>query len=510
MNKNVQKYKKKGGTLYMYNLVPEVDDSRLLVWKTIPKGALVLYTNNKRPQNYGIYQVTDGPSLLSLYTLVNISDPTRVPLKCHSHDFRIIVQNTNINDKRNKFFGLITGYGTIGAVGYIYVTGLDDNGNCIYISYASNEPDLHNKIVLITNDDINHSRITDVNTFELFFKKMDSYMNVSRDDIRNCLINLRILNEPHVWIIPNTPISGFNFGIDPGGPSGGPTPPPFGPFDSSSLNSQLALSTMSGNISWGESDPNYHYPETIGNHRNITVAEYDRLAQIIGSAFNKKYNKATVLTKEEKDKRLNDWIEIQNKIVVKDQEIDPVTRNVIPPLLRSKTFEEIQKEQNAANELKIQFLKDIKEKRDINLKTCPVCLETFFELSQKDSPDNEIYSCKNFHPVCGNCKNKIDSETRIGGYLWEHRDKPIWKCVMCKHVSKNADRLFDLEQAYRDIRQSGGSSTIYKNVGKKEILGKDRIIYKMKGSNKEYVKYKGIFIHVTEYKKLKSKNNKNK
>jgi hypothetical protein len=32
----------------------------------------------------------------------------------------------------------------------------------------------------------------------------------------------------------------------------------------------------------------------------------------------------------------------------------------------------------------------------------------------------------------------------------------------------------------------------------------------MKGSNKEYVKDKGMFIHVTEYKKLKSKNNKNK
>ena len=51
---------------------------------------------------------------------------------------------------------------------------------------------------------------------------------------------------------------------------------------------------------------------------------------------------------------------------------------------------------------------------------------------------------------------------------------------------------------------------MYKNVGKKEILGTTRIIYKIKGSNKEYVKDKGMFIHVTEYKKIKSKNNKNK
>jgi hypothetical protein len=48
-----------------------------------------------------------------------------------------------------------------------------------------------------------------------------------------------------------------------------------------------------------------------------------------------------------------------------------------------------------------------------------------------------------------------------------------------------------------------GGSSVYKNVGKKEILGKNRVIYKMKGSNKEYVKSKGTFIPVSEYKKLK-------
>jgi hypothetical protein len=48
-----------------------------------------------------------------------------------------------------------------------------------------------------------------------------------------------------------------------------------------------------------------------------------------------------------------------------------------------------------------------------------------------------------------------------------------------------------------------GGSSVHKNVGKKEILGKNRVIYKMKGSNKEYVKSKGTFIPVSEYKKLK-------
>jgi hypothetical protein len=57
-----------------------------------------------------------------------------------------------------------------------------------------------------------------------------------------------------------------------------------------------------------------------------------------------------------------------------------------------------------------------------------------------------------------------------------------------------------------DVRRKKGgkySKNVYKKVGKKEVLGKDRVIYKMKGSNKEYLKTKGMYIPVSEYKKLK-------
>jgi hypothetical protein len=47
----------------------------------------------------------------------------------------------------------------------------------------------------------------------------------------------------------------------------------------------------------------------------------------------------------------------------------------------------------------------------------------------------------------------------------------------------------------------GGGLPVYKNIGNKEILGKNRIIFKTAGSNKEYVKNKGMFIPVSEYKK---------
>lgn len=47
------------------------------------------------------------------------------------------------------------------------------------------------------------------------------------------------------------------------------------------------------------------------------------------------------------------------------------------------------------------------------------------------------------------------------------------------------------------------SSTLYKRVGTKAVLGKNKVIYKMKGSNKEYVRSKGKYVHISEYKKSK-------
>jgi hypothetical protein len=46
----------------------------------------------------------------------------------------------------------------------------------------------------------------------------------------------------------------------------------------------------------------------------------------------------------------------------------------------------------------------------------------------------------------------------------------------------------------------GGNLSIYKNTGvKKMILGKERGIYKIPKSNKEYIRYKGSYIYVKEY-----------
>jgi hypothetical protein len=47
--------------------------------------------------------------------------------------------------------------------------------------------------------------------------------------------------------------------------------------------------------------------------------------------------------------------------------------------------------------------------------------------------------------------------------------------------------------------------TDYKEVGKKTIDGKKRVIYKKPGSKKEYLKYKGRMMNIVKYKKMLSK-----
>jgi hypothetical protein len=44
--------------------------------------------------------------------------------------------------------------------------------------------------------------------------------------------------------------------------------------------------------------------------------------------------------------------------------------------------------------------------------------------------------------------------------------------------------------------------TDYKEVGKKTIDGKKRVIYKKSGSKKEYLKYKGRMMNIVKYKKM--------
>ena len=72
---------------------------------------------------------------------------------------------------------------------------------------------------------------------------------------------------------------------------------------------------------------------------------------------------------------------------------------------------------------------------------------------------------------------------------------------------KNQNGLSDkgLEEHLKNLLSTesiaGGNSNIHK-INKKEILGKERCIYKKPGDRKEYLKHKGELITVKDYKKL--------
>jgi hypothetical protein len=68
---------------------------------------------------------------------------------------------------------------------------------------------------------------------------------------------------------------------------------------------------------------------------------------------------------------------------------------------------------------------------------------------------------------------------------------------------KRLETLFDIEKDKADIySQDGGAKTVVKKTIKKMVCGKLRCIYKIPGSRKEHLKYKGRLITVADYKKL--------
>jgi hypothetical protein len=101
--------------------------------------------------------------------------------------------------------------------------------------------------------------------------------------------------------------------------------------------------------------------------------------------------------------------------------------------------------------------------------------------------------------------DKIDIEELIKAITERHPDKiDIEELMKRENLVEGANLAINvLTQLQNPKNVTGGKTSLYKKVYKKEILGKSRVIYKISGSNKEYIKNKGQYISATEYKKSK-------
>ena len=94
------------------------------------------------------------------------------------------------------------------------------------------------------------------------------------------------------------------------------------------------------------------------------------------------------------------------------------------------------------------------------------------------------------------------------GNLWRHPTYDTTKAETLKKLHEEAMNDFD-KTNWENFFLGGGmvNQKVKKCEKKKVVLGKERCIYKVSGSKKEYMKYKGKLVPVTDYVKYMKKKN---
>ena len=503
----------------------DLDREGYVIYNNIPVGTLVIEDAYNSP---GIC-IVEGKNEDGSYNIIHIE--TNKTKKVNSDNLRIIVQ---FNIEGIQYHGIISGYSRKIRNGvqyeYIYVSGINEDAYIVENTY--DHTNALTNIFVVSYDDYKN-----VNGYANYLNNI--ILNINKHHNRDSIIDRKYLDNMLQWrrnirnLFENSNyqqefISSQNL------MSVAPNAPDFPVRTFGQLNSNAFGDPNSQGAAFGQrlgafgqpvaprgafGDPNSQgaaFGQRLGAFgqpvaQNDEQRYMERLQRFEELLRREERNRSDIRdelqTDVQKEERLDNWIKEENtKIIITPEKKNPITQRVeIQEVSRYKTIEELKNEQKSANILKQKLLTDIKN--EINVIDCLICLTSFKELSSEKSPSNEIYSCKNFHLVCGKCKEDIDKRKidDANKYLWSHKKTPIWKCPQCRQVSKTADRLIEFENEYAKLKKHGGSNAIYKKTGKKEILGKIRIIYKMKGSNKEYINNKGVFMHITEYKNLKKK-----
>jgi hypothetical protein len=121
----------------------------------------------------------------------------------------------------------------------------------------------------------------------------------------------------------------------------------------------------------------------------------------------------------------------------------------------------------------------------------------------------EIFDC--FKSDVTRSNINVNLKTKITEYIEEQIKNPknnpeqtslLSQLLITINNTDIPERKTVIADFHNTIEGGNINNTKIKKTAKKEILGKERCIYKKSGDRKEYLKYKGGLITVSEYKKL--------
>ena len=448
-NKSKSKSKKvKGGYGSVYSLNPGtiigLNNKKYLYWPNLPIGTLVLLTAHGYQNDICavIDQTNDWEGFGSYGTLYKLRNFKEKEEYFTCYDFRVLViMKSTIKDSNEIFqIGLISGI-YVNSYQTLHVMILNDS-NIKYRLYNSNEIKDNNDLEFISPDDIYKSRSAG-HPQTLQYILNDFLYKVIQHPLKHILLSLYrrdddIYNE---WILTNI------------------------------QNKQDV-----DNIIQSQTNYNFHNSERgerserSENTRRSPPPPFgsEYSSRATPPPFGSEYSR---YTPPPSGPQRSSPSPSQN-----DYDIDNIIIKMFFPSAQDLTTE------NFTNIFDKQ--KEIEAGRII-----------FSKIMSQNDPKNfrKIYlkSMLKLHP-------DKQTEDIIDNFKKILKEKGI--DVDFKKVKERVNNVYMILNIIKDYK-SGGNISLYKKVYSKNILGKKRVIYKTRGSNKEYIKRMGKYISVKEYKK---------
>jgi hypothetical protein len=490
--------KKKGGYVALdnpensisKNIIPAIDEGGYLIWKNISINTFVITPHD------GIIWVivaifSDNKNIKNRnYTYFTLENIWGIQKTVTSYDFRVLVifKHTEISYK----IGLITGYNNNNNSLYI-TSSLDDNGIIYGQVFSAQDSKKTNIIRVIKGLEYNDKEIQDA-----LSQLQNKLPNISN---KKELINLRIMNNNNFVLSDISSYADiskqYNLNINFGLPSafGYPQSAAFGSPQSAAFGYPQSAAFGSPSAAFGSPSAAFGLPSAFGSPQSAAFGSDNnvKMANMILNIYLELLANETIYAAILSDNTAN-ITKRKNIITTLKKNLEIKANN--NKILTKEYYYNIQ-ESDTSRLLNILFylfdITDINEakKKIIHLQDIIIpALDTlknggfilFNTVKQVYNLDAKIYKSEDF----------FDGNDMLNG---------LFLLLRKLNISRPSVRSPPLRSPPLRFGPEGGGLPLYKNIGNKEILGKNRIIFKTAGSNKEYIKNKGMFIPVSEYKK---------